>query len=86
MNQKTNKKPYRIVQIMGPPADAWDTHPNLILDGWPIHCGETLTVLFPGGWQCVSIELDCSKDGIEGWYFPERRNVSPVGLFCRVPA
>jgi len=56
---------------------------RLTWDGWDIHCGQSLDVLFPdrhGGaaWRTVSFEYNSS-----GWYMPGHLGVSPVGLWAR---
>ena len=56
---------------------------RLTWDGWDIHCGHGMDVLFPdrldgGTWRTVSFEHND-----EGWYMPGHPDVSPVGLWAR---
>lgn len=56
---------------------------RLTWNGFDIHCGNRLDVLFPDGlgggvWKTVSFE--CNDNG---WYIPYYPNVNPIGLWAR---
>ena len=78
----------RIVQIMPPDPTDTDPHPRLLLDGWGIHAGETLTALFPDGWRKITLEMRWEVEGPACWYIstPGYRDFSPIGLFVNLDA
>lgn len=74
-----------IHQIQLPRKDDMDPHPRLMLNGYGLHAGDTVTALFPDGWQDVTLEVSWDAVGPACWFIstPGYGKYCPVGLFVK---
>lgn len=74
-----------LAQIKPPHPEDRDPHPRLLLDGYELHCGDTVTAWLPGvGMTDIRLEIDWDITGENCWYIPGFREICPIGLWCKV--